>query len=105
MRRLVEHVVLRSLKAIVVALHSGASVGIHLDASTVAHTLTASHLFLILPRAGIDVDVAVGLEVNRTVHLDVLQQKLLLEIFIHIRVEIAREVFEKGPYTAGAALN
>ena len=96
---------LRTVQSYIVALHPGAAVGINRNATFVVHALTIGYLLLTLPGAGINVDVPVGLEVNRTVHLDVLQQKLLLKILLHIRVEFAREVFEKGPDTAGAALN
>lgn len=40
-------------------------------------------LLVVLPRAWIDVDIAIGVKVNCAVHLDILQQKLLLKNLLH----------------------
>lgn len=89
--RLKDNVVHRTVHADVVALHTGMPIVIHRHPSLVVHSRPIGHQLRILPRTRIDVDVTVGLKIHSCVHLDVLQQLLLLEsCFTHNLLRFAR---------------
>ena len=66
-----------------IGLEAAGAVFFYRHSASGLYSSAVGGLLVVLPRAWKEVDVAVGVKVNTTVHLYVLQQKLLLEIFLH----------------------
>ncbi len=66
-----------------IGLEAAGAVFFYRHSASGLYSSAVGGLLVVLPRAWIDVDIAIGVKVNCAVHLDMLQQKLLLEIFLH----------------------
>ena len=83
----------RAATARTLSLNSGLTVGQHLKIGSIVNWATFGQLVVLFPRAGLYVDVAIHHIVNTSVHVDVLQQLLLLDnkSLFHVLNELASE--------------
>jgi hypothetical protein len=82
----------RAATAGALGLYSSLTIGHHLKVSQVVNGAPIGQIHILLPRAGLDINVAIHHKVNVAVHLDVLlQQVLCKKFFSHVLNDLASE--------------